>query len=109
MQICRVGAHRRRVRTGRTLLVLIGAAVLVANATVAGLQPALADPADQPPNVVRSPPDVAQAQIKAWSPPDGSEAVADFSPAVVPDNLRGLAIVVRQGAPVSGSAPPVSG
>jgi beta-lactam-binding protein with PASTA domain len=86
--------------------VLAGAAVLLTTATVAGRQPALAAPADQPPNVVRAPPDVAQARIKAWSPPDGSEAVADFSPAVVPDSMRGLAIVVRQGAPVFGISAP---
>jgi beta-lactam-binding protein with PASTA domain len=100
VQICRVGAHRQRARSARVLLVLGGAAILLANATVAGSPPALAAQADQPPNVIHDPPDVAQARIKAWSPADGSEAVADFSPAVVPDNVGGLAIVVRQGAPV---------
>jgi beta-lactam-binding protein with PASTA domain len=104
VQICRVGARRQanphRVRPARVLLALAGAAILLANAAVAGSPPALAAPADQPPNVVHDPPDVAQARIKAWSPADGSEAVADFSPAVVPDNVGGLAIVVRQGAPV---------
>jgi beta-lactam-binding protein with PASTA domain len=85
--------------------VLAGAAFLLVNAAVAGSAPALAAPADQPPNVIHDPPDVAQARIKAWSPADGSQAVADFSPAVVPDNVRGLTIVVRQGAPVGTSAP----
>ena len=100
MQICRVGAHRHRVRSVSALVVLVGTAALLANAAIVASQPAVAAPADQPPNVVHDPPDVAQARIKAWSPADGSEAVADFSPAVVPDNVGGLVIVVRQGAPV---------
>lgn len=123
MQICRVGAHRQasrraahrqasrqasrqRVRPARVLLALAGAAFLLANTAVIGPAPALAAPADQPPSVIHDPPDVAQARIKAWSPADGSEAVADFSPAVVPDNVGGLAIVVRQGAPVLGPSAP---
>jgi beta-lactam-binding protein with PASTA domain len=54
---------------------------------------------------VHDAPDVAEARIKAWSPGDGSVAVPAFSPGVLPDNLRGVATVVRQGAPAGVSAP----
>ena len=54
---------------------------------------------------MHAPPDVAKARIGAWSPGDGSVAVADFTPAVLPENLAGLATVVRQGAPVGSTAP----
>lgn len=106
MRICRAGARGRRSRLAGALPVLACAAVLFTNAVAAGSQPALAAPAEQPPDVVRDPPDVAKARITAWSPGDGSVAVADFSPDVVPDTVRGLAIVVRQGVPVIGPSAP---
>ena len=87
------------------LVALACTAALCTAAAVGGPQPASAAPVGQPPDVTRDPPDVAQARIKAWSPGDGSVAVAAFSPSVVPDNLRGVAIVVRQGAPVGTSTP----
>jgi beta-lactam-binding protein with PASTA domain len=107
VQSCRAEADGPRHRLAGALVGLALVAALVTNAAVAGPQPASAAPAEQPPDVVHDAPDVAQARIKAWSPGDGSVAVAEFSPAVIPDNLRGVVTVVRQGAPVLASTPGV--